>query len=161
MPRSWKCRAIPLPTLWAFVACYRENLYLYLFPLIDICMDRLWVIAWKKSLWLVSIIVDLRTSSVLNIMKENIKTSTYSNNLMLIFQISVLWTFLVNSHGNTKAGLVLAWLFPLVKSNLSLCWNALSRAIRSSDSTRNCYLLEPRLQEETNPKREWKCWTRG
>ena len=30
MPRSWKGRAIPLLTLWASVACYRENLYLYL-----------------------------------------------------------------------------------------------------------------------------------
>jgi hypothetical protein len=28
MPRSWKGRAIPLLTLWATVACYRENLYL-------------------------------------------------------------------------------------------------------------------------------------
>ena len=26
---SWKGRAIPLLTLWAFVACYRENLYVY------------------------------------------------------------------------------------------------------------------------------------
>ena len=30
MPRSRKSRAIPLLTLWAFVACYGENLYLYL-----------------------------------------------------------------------------------------------------------------------------------
>jgi hypothetical protein len=28
--RSWKSRAVPLLTLWASVACYRENLYLYL-----------------------------------------------------------------------------------------------------------------------------------
>ena len=27
VPRSWKGRAIPLLTLWAFVACYREKLY--------------------------------------------------------------------------------------------------------------------------------------
>ena len=25
VPRSWKSRAIPLPTLWAFVTCYRAN----------------------------------------------------------------------------------------------------------------------------------------
>ena len=30
VPRSWKGRAIPLLTLCASVACYRENLYLYL-----------------------------------------------------------------------------------------------------------------------------------
>ena len=30
---SWKGRAIPLLTLWAFVACYRENLYLPFMPL--------------------------------------------------------------------------------------------------------------------------------
>ena len=35
-PRSWKGRAIPLLTLWAFVSCYRENLYLYL-----LSMERL------------------------------------------------------------------------------------------------------------------------
>ena len=29
VPRSWKCRAIPLLTIWVFVACYKENLYLY------------------------------------------------------------------------------------------------------------------------------------
>ena len=29
MPRSRKSRAIPLLALWASVACYRENLYLY------------------------------------------------------------------------------------------------------------------------------------
>jgi hypothetical protein len=30
VPRSWKGRAIPLLTLWAFVACYRENFTFYL-----------------------------------------------------------------------------------------------------------------------------------
>jgi hypothetical protein len=30
MPRSWKGRAIPLLTLWAFVACYRENFTFHL-----------------------------------------------------------------------------------------------------------------------------------
>ena len=30
-PPPWKGRAIPLLTLWAFVACYRVSLYLYLY----------------------------------------------------------------------------------------------------------------------------------
>ena len=29
VPRSWKGRAIPVLTLWASVACYRQNIYLY------------------------------------------------------------------------------------------------------------------------------------
>ena len=36
-PRSWKGRAIPLLILGASVACYRENLYLYLLHALVIC----------------------------------------------------------------------------------------------------------------------------
>ena len=66
MPRSWKCRAIPLLAVWVSVACYRENLYLHLYlykitKFFEICRSSSDKILFLKlatiSIWILNFVL--------------------------------------------------------------------------------------------------------
>ena len=95
------CIAVPLLTLWAFVACYRENLYLYLFKIYCAILlyhnSFLTVLAVKVSaeegksvehtiLWAVSLFLSLH----LKILQGKNK---YSLDEELIKLLALLWCY--------------------------------------------------------------------
>jgi hypothetical protein len=102
-------------------------------------MHRIWIFVCKSFCFL-HIFVDTRLISLLKSLKESIVTSTYSINLMIVFQIIVLWTFLLNYLQNTKS-VLFRWL--VVSSRESKLVAMLKCFVPSDSKQWFCYEMLP------------------